>query len=184
MKLETHYLQHLKLGYDRNAILEDLMKDYGNDIWNFAYYLTKHPQAADDIAQEVFLAVYERMYSFRGECAIKSWLLAITRNKSLSYMKTSFIRNITLMDKVPSRDVSPSAEAVILNQLATREIWQAVLALPRKFREVIVLDYHYQLPIREIAELMQVSEGTVKSRSHRARRKLAAILGDMEGTDK
>lgn len=152
------------------------MSEFGDDIWNFAFFLTRKSEAADDIAQDVFLAVYERMYTFRGECSMKSWLLTIARNKSLSYLKSSFIRKVTLMEAITHQNAAPSAESELFDRQATRELWEAVMALPVKFREVIILDYHYGLPIKEIASMLQISEGTVKSRNHRARNKLTRLL--------
>jgi RNA polymerase sigma-70 factor (ECF subfamily) len=81
MKLEPHYLKYLAKTQDKDYILQDLMENYGNDVWNFAYFLTRSSDAADDLSQDVFLAVYDRVYSFRGECTLKSWILTITRNK-------------------------------------------------------------------------------------------------------
>ncbi|MFX3633759.1 MAG: sigma-70 family RNA polymerase sigma factor [Candidatus Pristimantibacillus sp.] len=176
MRLDKHYLQHLTPGNDRNVILEDLMNEFGNDIWNFAFFLTRKSEVADDIAQDVFLAVYERMYTFRGECSIKSWLLTITRNKSMSYLKSSFIRKVKLMEAIVHQNTAPSAESELFDRQAAREVWEAVMSLPVKFREVIVLDFHYGLPIKEIASMLQLSEGTVKSRSYRARNKLTRLL--------
>jgi RNA polymerase sigma-70 factor (ECF subfamily) len=60
--------------------------------------------------------------------------------------------------------------------METKRIWSAVIQLPRKFREVIILDAHYALTTKEIAELLGISQGTVKSRLHRARKKVTAIL--------
>ncbi|GGG55930.1 RNA polymerase sigma factor [Paenibacillus radicis (ex Gao et al. 2016)] len=183
MRLETHYLQHLAAGYDRDAVLEELMQQYGGDLWRFAYFLTKRADAADDVVQEVFLAVYERMYAFRGESSVRGWLLAMTRNKSYSYLKTAFVRKVTLMDVMDVGSPSPSAENELLFREDARELWDAVLGLPLKFREVLILDYHYGLSIKEIASLLQLSEGTVKSRSHRAKGKLARLLKAPKGVD-
>ncbi|WP_246315620.1 RNA polymerase sigma factor [Paenibacillus foliorum] len=175
--MEPHYLNYLASGYDRNEVLRDLMVTFGEDVWNFAYFLTKRSDAADDISQEVFLSAYNRLYSFRGECSVKSWLLTITRNKSLNYMKSAFIRKVTLIDTLFfHKDTSPSAEKVMFDRIESQELWMAVMKLPRKFREVIILDYHYGLTIKEIAELLQITEGTVKSRSFRAKKKVVVLL--------
>lgn len=173
-------MQYLTAGYDRGAVLEELMAEYGNDVWNFAYFLTKRRDAADDVAQEVFLTVYSRMYTFRGESSLKGWILAITRNKALNYLKSSFIRKVVLSTGWQKRDgaepSSESAEQVAIDREASRHIWEQVMKLPRKHREVVVLAFHYELSMAEIAASLQVSEGTVKSRLHRAKRKMASLL--------
>nr|WP_253944819.1 sigma-70 family RNA polymerase sigma factor [Paenibacillus sp. NEAU-GSW1] len=176
--METHYLQYLVDGYDKDAALEQLMNEYGSDLWRFAYFLTKNAHSADDIVQEAFMAVYERMYSFRGESTIRSWLLAITRNKCYSHLKSAFIRKVTLMDRIDTENKAPSAETELLFREQSRQLWEAVLCLPLKFREIVIFEYHYGFTIKEIAALLQLSEGTVKSRSHRAKSKLSRLLAE------
>lgn len=183
--MEPDYLKHLADGHDRDAVLHDLMTEYGNDVWNFAFFLTRRADAADDLAQDVFLAAYDGMYGFRGECSVKSWLLAITRNKALNYMKRAFIRKVTLVEYIASKASAPSAEAETFDRMETKRIWDAVMRLPLKFREVLLLDSHYEASIQEMAHMLGISEGTVKSRLHRARKKLTALLaGDDDGGER
>ncbi|MFB9327453.1 RNA polymerase sigma factor [Paenibacillus aurantiacus] len=170
------YLKHLDAGYDRAPVLRDMMDAYGDDVWNFAFFLTKRPEAADDVAQDVFLAAYNGLYAFRGSCTVKSWLLTITRNKALHVVQSAFIRRVTLTDRLVRRGAAPSAEAAALEGMENRALWEAVLRLPRKYREVLILDYHYGLTMREMAELLRISEGTVKSRSHRAKKRMSELL--------
>ncbi|MFC4778570.1 RNA polymerase sigma factor [Paenibacillus sp. GCM10023252] len=178
--MTLHYLQHLAHSTDRERILQELMEQYGQDVWNFAYFITKSREAADDVSQETFIAVFNHMFSFRGDCSMKSWLLTITRNKALSYMRSSYIRKVTLMSFISATGSVPSAESELLDQLRSKRIWTIVLELPRAYREVILLEYHYGMSMQEMAQLLHLSEGTVKSRLHRARRRISSIL---EGED-
>ncbi|MGG1553164.1 RNA polymerase sigma factor [Paenibacillus ferrarius] len=173
------YLKYLAEGYDRSKVLHDLMDSFGNDVWNFAYFLTHRSDLADDISQDVFLAAYNGLYAFRGHCSVKSWLLTITRNKALHYLQSAFLRKVTLTDKW-SRGASSSAEQVVFDRFDNRSVWETVMQLPRKYREVLVLDYHYGLKQKEIATLLRVSEGTVKSRSHRAKKRMSDLLSREE----
>ncbi|UUZ79118.1 sigma-70 family RNA polymerase sigma factor [Paenibacillus sp. P26] len=173
---EPHYLKYLAGGYDKDAVLRELMTDYGEDVWNFAYFLTRRREAADDLSQEVFLSVYNRLHTFRGDCTVKSWSLTVTRNKSLNYLRNAFIRKVTLVEYVVRKEGVRSAEAELFDRMETRRIWSLVMKLPRKYREVLLMDAHYQLGMREMAAMLEVTEGTVKSRLHRARRKLSAML--------
>ena len=76
------------------------------------------------------------------------------------------------MESITGQKTAPSAESEALDLLITSELWKQVLELPVKLREVIILYAHHQLKIKEIAELLGVSEGTVKSRMFKARMKL------------
>lgn len=179
--MERHYLHFLAPGYDRDEVLFDLMTDYGNDIWNYAFFLTRRSDAADDISQEVFLSAYKQLYSYKGECSVKTWLLTITRNKSINFLRSAFVRKVTLWEQVMTKNVnSPSAEDILFARNESRDIWLTVMKLSKKYREVIILVYHYELSIKDIKDLLQISEGTVKSRLFRAKQKLSSLMKSNE----
>ncbi|WP_343223746.1 RNA polymerase sigma factor [Paenibacillus oenotherae] len=176
-------------GLDRNTVLNELMGTYGKDVWNFAYFLTHRRELADDIAQEVFIKVYEHLYNFRGQSSVKTWLLAITRNTARDVLRSAWIRRVTLMPFHKETAANPSAEQETIDKLMTQQVWAVVFGLPRKLREALLLSSHYGLSMNEMAETLQVSVGTAKSRLHRARaavsRKLsedAVMTGEEEWT--
>jgi len=177
------YLRYIGEQADRKALLTELMNAYGKDVWNFAFSMTKKWDQADDIAQEVFLKAYRNLHTFRSQSSVKTWLLAITRNMVLDYRKQAFFRRVVLVDAFRDNGAASSAEREVIEALAVNEMWKKVLELPYKYREVIILYAHYQLSMKEIAEVLGVSEGTVKSRLFHARRKLAAKGGGGGETD-
>lgn len=152
----------------------ELMLTYGQDVWNYAYLLTGSPATADDVSQDVFLRVFRSIAAFRGESHIRTWLLTITRHIAINYRRTAFVRKVMLTDRPASRDTYPSAESEAISQLQLEAVWAVVMKLPLKFREVLVLDAKYGYTSREIAQLLGISEGTVKSRLSRARGKVSA----------
>ncbi|EFU41551.1 RNA polymerase, sigma-24 subunit, ECF subfamily protein [Paenibacillus vortex V453] len=161
--------------------LNEMMNQYGNDIWNYAYFLTKQHALADDIAQEVFIKAYYGIHTFRGQSALKTWLLTITRHTAFRHKQAFFLRKVTLQDKPRLDAQSRSAEAEYMESQYTDEIWRMIMSLPRKFREVLVLDLYYEMPITQIAELLNVATGTVKSRLYRARKKVQNMLKENSG---
>jgi RNA polymerase sigma factor (sigma-70 family) len=178
------YLKYMCESADRKTVLHDLMTAYGKDVWNFAYGMTRKWDQADDITQEVFIKAYRNLHTFRSESSIKTWLLSITRNTVLDYRKSAFVRKVTLVDSFTDRAQSRSAEQEVIESLAVNEMWKKVLALPVKYRETVILFAHYQMSMKEIAELLGVSEGTVKSRLFHARKKLARLKeGENRGPD-
>jgi len=168
---EWNYMAHIERM--ETSHLRDLMEAYGQDVWNLAYLLTRRYELADDIVQDVFLKAYSSIASFRGGSSIKTWLLAITRNTSINYLRTAFIRKVTLMERVSSREASPSAEQEAMDRTFTSDIWQAVMRLPVKQREILILHGKYGMTTNEIAAMLQLSEGTVKSRLSRARSRMS-----------
>jgi RNA polymerase sigma-70 factor (ECF subfamily) len=179
-ELQFDYLKSVTGGLDRNAVLEDLMEEFGTDVWNFAYFLTGRAELADDIAQDVFVIVYEKLYSFRGESSVKTWLLTITRNKARDAMRSAWIRRVSLLPAWSSRETHPSAEREVMDRMMTDDIWTKVMELPRKLREVLLLHTHHGIPLKEIAGLLGIPEGTVKSRLHRSRTAVNRMLSHEE----
>ncbi|WP_442603732.1 RNA polymerase sigma factor [Paenibacillus sp. KN14-4R] len=178
--MEGNYLISLSYTDDTATVLSELMGRYGEDVWKFAYFLTKNKDLADDISQDVFLKVYEKLYTFRGQCSMKSWILTITRNRCLNVMKSSFFRKVSLVGWIFSVQTVPSAEHELFDRMGTRHIWQCVMQLPIKFREPLILESHYEMSMKDIAYVLGISEGTVKSRLYRARQKLMVILNEEE----
>lgn len=173
------YLKYLSASSDKKAILNELMNAYGKDVWNYAYSITRKWDQADDITQEVFIKVYRNLSTFRSESSVKTWLLAITRNMTLDYRKAAFYRKVTLVDFIASRgeyeQAAASTEYEVLNKMAVNEMWDMVLKLPVKYREVLILYAHHQLSMKEMAEVLGVSEGTIKSRLFHARGKISKM---------
>lgn len=157
---------------DPRADLRVLMETYGNDVWNYAFSLCRSQDQADDATQEVFLKVYRKLGTFRGESSVKTWLLAITRHTVCDMQRSSFWNRINPADLFAHSGSEPSAESEAIEKLAINDIWKKVMQLPVKYREVLILHAHYQLTMKEMAEILGVSEGTVKSRLFHARVKV------------
>lgn len=169
------YLRYISDTGDPKEILRELMIKYGNDVWNYAFSMTRKREVADDITQDVFLKVFKKLFTFRNEASVKTWLLKITRNTVLDYQKSAFFRKVTLVDYIANKGTETSAESEVMGKISVNEIWSKVLKLPAKYREVLILYGHHQLSMKEIAEMLGVSEGTVKSRLHHARNKVIRL---------
>ncbi|MCP1181996.1 RNA polymerase sigma factor [Paenibacillus sp. 1781tsa1] len=170
-----------------NYTLSSMMDDYGNDVWNYAYFLTKSAEQADELSQEVFIRAYSGIAHYRGDCSLKTWLLTITRNTTFTYRKSRFFRSSLWGETLPietergdsnqrvmiaERPAHPSAEMEVIRKEHVHEIWDIVLALPKKFREILLLNLKYELTTSEIAEMLKISSGTVKSRLSRGKDKV------------
>ncbi len=182
--------------------LRQVMGLYGNDIWNYIYYLTKNAGQADDLTQEVFVKCFYRIGTYKGTSSLKAWLFTIARNTVFSYRKSRFFRTglwggvQSLSSVYEERQgaeagqhgtmveqqlgTSRSAEMEYLGNQQTRDIWDIIMKLPEKLREVLVLDLKAELSVNEIAGLTGLPPGTVKSRLHRARHKVQDKLRGMK----
>ncbi|WP_254639615.1 RNA polymerase sigma factor [Cohnella sp. GbtcB17] len=180
---ESHwsYIENMDAGG-----LRELMAQYGSEVWNLAFVLTKRRELADDISQDVFLAAYRKIDTFRGASSVRTWLLSITRNTALNRLRSAFMRRVTLMDRIDPRahEACPSAESEALRRSLSNEIWGDVMRLPVKLREALVLQARYELSVKEIALLLDLSEGTVKSRLSRARQRMIRLREEASGHEK
>jgi RNA polymerase sigma factor (sigma-70 family) len=169
------YLKYMVETDDPNALLDELMTAYGKEVWNYAYSITRKWDMADDITQEVFIKVYRHIQSFRRDASVKTWLLTITRNTAIDFQRSAFFRKVTLSDWLEERGENRSVEQETMEKWAVNDMWKMVLKLPAKYREAIILFAHNQLSMKEMADVLGVTEGTVKSRLFHARQKLSKM---------
>jgi RNA polymerase sigma-70 factor, ECF subfamily len=182
--MEMDYMLHLVIDESTDAavkerIIEDLMDAYGTDVWNFAYLLTGSRTQADEAAQDTFWRAYRKLHTFRREASVKTWLLTIARRAAADIRRSAFIRRVMPFAHVPEGilgGTAASAEEEALQRMMASEVWRHVAELPLKQREVLMLHAHYGLKDGEIAAVLRVPEGTVKSRLSAARKRMAESI--------
>lgn len=168
--MESEYLRYMQ--EVDSAELYNLMTQYGDDVWRYAYALTNNREQSNDIAQEVFLKVHLKLSTFRGQSSFKTWLFAITRHVAINEMRSSYVRRILLLEKVKRTETAQSAEVVYIANQAAADLRAIIMGLSRKLREVLILSLEHDWTMQEIAQLLDISEGTVKSRLSRARKEV------------
>jgi len=169
-------VERIKAGDDQAFDL--LMGRYKRPVLHFVYRMTHDVSVADDLAQDVFVRVYQniRKPSFRRTpAAFSSWLFQVTRNATLDYLrwrKRHPSESLAVMDEhgeaIPARTRSAPEEAVAHE---TREaIAASVALLPEDQRTVLLLAEYEDLPHAEIADVLKCSVKSVEGRLFRARR--------------
>ena len=151
---------------DAKAFAE-LVDQYKGMVVNLAARMTGNAESAEDIAQEVFLRVWKGLPTFRGECKLSTWVYRIALNLCIAEGKTARGRAQHLSVDEPgiertahiSESDNPYAEEVVLKERMGVLIGQ----MPEKYRTAVSLYYLKDLSYIEIAEIMQVPIGTVKS---------------------
>lgn len=157
--------------------LKAAMDAYGEYCIRVAYLYVKDWEAAEEIVQDVFLAYYRQQDRFEGRASLKTYLVKITVYKSHDYLR-SWKRKIGLF--MPTKYAIPSVEQLKIQEEQQSELLAALLQLPIKYREVLILHYYEDYKIREIADILKVSDSTVKTRLVRGREKLKGLLADFE----
>ena len=140
-------------------------------LFLIALSFTKSTDDAEDIIQDVFLKLWKHPKDFESEEHTDKWLTAVCVNESKNYIKL-FLRNYLNIDD--TEIVSPE----IFDTSRQRDLFNAVMELPKKERTVIHLFYYEDLPVKDIAVILKIKESAVKTRLSRARQKLKERLGD------
>lgn len=149
--------------------------------------LARYPVTDDDrldLVQSTLLQVVRRIRSFRGDSSFSTWLFRVTANEALMLMRSQRRQRARLVEGFDLEDLSalPTVHRAPAEDdaasIAEREahIRDALDALPEDYRDVVLAHYHDDLGLHEIAEKLMVSESAVRSRLHRARVRLRAIL--------
>jgi RNA polymerase sigma-70 factor, ECF subfamily len=172
---ETHLIDRFKEG-DSSAF-ERIVLKYQDRIYNLCYYLLGNPHDAEDAAQEVFIKGFRKLKYFRPEFSLYTWLYRIGVNTCLDHKRKSrreSLNNDSLAESLPSAD--PSPEGRYQSKQTGRAIQSALNQLSKNSRTLIVLKEIEGLSYEEIAEVMDTSVGTVKSRLSRTREELRSFL--------
>ena len=162
------------------AALAKVVNRYEGMIRQLAFKLTQNRQDAEDITQDVFLTVLEKIGTFRGESALSSWLYRVTANASLMRLRRrrrSYESQDTdlpqFMDDshpaTPRVSWTERPDTIALTEEALGIITEAIQALPGKYRLPFVLQNMDDHSLREIGDMLGLSEAAVKIRLHRAR---------------
>lgn len=185
-----HSEQFHKLRQTSHAeAIEFLVVTYYAKVFDLAHALLDDAQEAEDVAQETFIAANRQLAKFRGESSPKTWLFAIASNLSRSRLRKRYayhrlqqtLQNIQAV--FGRRSLAGDMEDAVISEQLDERLWDAVDDLSENHRTTIILRYAQGLPIAEIAEIMQVKEGTVHSRLYYAHRRLKGYLTEAEDKD-
>jgi len=159
---------------------------YKNMVFKLAYLTLGNAQEAEDVMQEVFINVYKAQKSFKPEKGnFNSWLRRITINKTISWRRRKSLPSTSLeaLEEVGTEfpECSPMLpEELVIKQEETRRIQKAISFLDRKHIVVLALRYYENLSYSEIAEVLDIPLGTVKSRINTAIKALRQELEESE----
>jgi len=176
---------------DQSAF-DEIVSRYWTRIYAMAHQLLRNTQDAEEVTQDAFIRAHRGLPQFRGESAFSTWLYQIAtnvarnrywywwrrkRDKSLSFEQPVGTEGgMTLADVLPAQTETPDDIAV--TQEFVERIGEAMEKLGRKHREILVLRNVKNLSYEEIATVLKISVGTVKSRIARAREHLRSKLGE------
>ena len=163
------------------AAFEELVAKYQPKVFSMALSFTRNREAADDLAQEVFLKAYLALPRFHGKSEFGTWLYRISINHIRDFLRKKGRAKEVSLDDVPEISFSDREQAEKAEQERETEarrtlVQRFVQALPEKYRVILTLRDIQGLAYEEISRILKLSPGTVDSRLHRARRMLRLKL--------
>jgi len=164
-----------------------LIKPVERAVFVMLFMLLRNESDAEDVAQETFIKVFRNLHNFRGESKFSTWVLSITRNEGLAWLRKHTSRPEEPLEPVlgdTSGDYTPALltdwREVPLEALERKELGQhlcrAILNLPPIYRDVVQLRDIDELDVQETANVLGITAGSVKVRLHRARTMLQKEL--------
>ena len=158
------------------AAWEPLVLAHQQAVFRLSYLLLGDPDDAEDIAQETFLRAWKYLKSFDATRPLRPWLLSIASNLASNRRRSAGRYFAALMRAFRDEPTSTTMEEKSSQQLQANDLWQAVQTMNLADQQIIYLRYFLDLSVAETAEVLQVAEGTVKSRMSRALEKLRNII--------
>lgn len=169
----------------RDQLFDFIIEDLGDKVYYLAYKITRSHAEAEDIFQEVFLIVYNKIYTLRNLKALPSWLYKITinianlkiRNKKREQKLFRLVEyNNSEQGVLKGVDFTNNGMNSLLRKEAQTVIKKAINDLPEQYQNVVVLSDLENLSLAKTSELLNISISATKSRLHRARQKLKGKL--------
>jgi RNA polymerase sigma-70 factor (ECF subfamily) len=185
-------IQPIPVAPDANALIErclqgdqlawdGIVRMHWRKVFNVAYKFVGRHDEAEDLAQEIFLKIFKSLATFDRRANFQTWLISVSRNLCIDHYRSVRKERETIDRDVNADDLSPASSDVGPLRLMERrdlaqQLRKALNQLPASLKEAVVLRDIQELSYQEIAEQLNLPEGTVKSRINRGRRELARQL--------
>ena len=152
--------------------LEELIEAYQKSLYAAAFNICRNTDDANDVVQDTFIQYYTTKKQFQDEEHLKAWLLRVAINRAKDISRSFWKKNrLSIVDY---------ADAVPFESREETGLFEAVMRLPEKYREVIHLYYYEDLSIKETARILRITEGSVKMRLSRGRSFLRDVFKEEE----
>ena len=158
-------------GFHPEQEIQRLMQEHGDYLKRLCFLYLRDEAAAEDAAQETFLKVYRALSDFRGDSSEKTWISRIAINTCRDFRRAAWFRLVdpqAVLENIPA----PDDDFAKTDDTVLKEI----MALPRKYKELILLRYYQNLSLKEVGEALDLSVSTASTRLKRARELLKKRL--------
>ncbi|MDC2863540.1 sigma-70 family RNA polymerase sigma factor [Bacillus sp. BP-3] len=163
---------------DKEALIDEIMNKYGQEILQLVYSYVNNKEVSEDLTQDIFVKCYKSLHTYKGKSKLRTWLWKIAINHCKDYIKSWYNKKVIVAENESTYTgvQKESVEQKVIQNDEDRRLASAVMNLPIKYREVIYLFYFEELPIKDIAMVIEVKENTIKTRLKRAKELLKKRL--------
>ena len=152
----------------RQMRFERLISQYREDLYRYAFWLSRDTELAEDVVQDAMLRAWRSLDSLREDEAAKPWLLTIVRRENARFFERKRLETVDIDELVGA----PTLQIATEDGTDREDLHRAMLGLEPDYREPLVLQVLLGHSTKEIADIMGLSNGAVLTRLHRARKKL------------
>lgn len=159
-----------------------MVNKYGTPILRFIYNMVKNKETAEDISQEVFITVYNKLYTYKSTYKFSNWLYQIARNKVIDYIRKYrrvYESNIEEATNIESGDESPEQS---VEYMETKSVIEKFIgSLDEYDRQIVILKYSSKdMTFFDISQILNMNESSVKRRYYRARDEFKKLMSVRE----
>ncbi len=170
--LRYAHVQEMDEPQDLSAYYGALYERYATDVLRMCYFYLADRQKAEDVVQDVFVRLMTTNPTLQPGKE-KAWLLKVAMNRCRDLWRGAWLKRVVLGS--PTFELIPAPDE--FSKIGDKqEMMEAINKLPAMFKEVILLHYYQGYGIADIADMMELPEGTISSRLSRARKKLEEVL--------
>ena len=174
---ETRIIERIRAG--ERAAYVALVEEYKIPAFNLAYRMTGTSRDAEDLAQDIFLRIFDSLSRFDTSRKFYPWFYTIALNVIRNHLKAAARTRarMTVFQKEP-RDTGADPERLLAREQELERMGECVAKLPVELREAVALRFYQDLAFRDVAEVLDVSLGAAKMRVYRGLEKLKQLLED------
>jgi len=163
------------------AAWDEIVRQNWRKVFNVAYKFVGRHEEAEDLTQDIFLKIFKALATFDRRANFQTWIVSISRNLCIDHYRSVRKERMTIAREVDTNDLQPASTdrtpyAAAEHQDLRAQLRQALQMLPETLRTAVVLRDLQELSYQEIADRLELPEGTVKSRINRGRLELARQL--------
>lgn len=167
-----------EIGVDPETGAERLVAEYKNRLFRAAMLMCRDPAVAEDLLFRTFAQVVGRIRTYRPELSFYNWIYTIMLNFRRKDLRHQAADRLELTEEVPETVAERTAFTELVRKSESQMVREAVSQLPLALSETVVLRYFECMSIEEVASILSIPTGTVKSRLNHARRRLRTLLAE------